>query len=395
MRRLALALGCLLVFAATAPAQTSIPRMFTYQGVLTAPNGNAVANGPYEVTIRLYATPTGGPALWEETHTITTVNGVFDVVMGRMVPLTLTFDRQYWLAVEIAQEGEMIPGTRLTAVPYALFADRARVADSLTATATGVVRSVNGVDGDLVLEGDGATTIMQTGKKFTISTPKSVQRITSLDGSILVRLTNESDIDLAIKAVDPSTILRAGAQPGEALVWDGVTSACKPKLITGDITDVMRRGDAAGGDLTGTYPNPLIREGAVTTEKIALGAVTRVQESVAKSLVSNGGGVGTSASHQMNGSLGQPVIGVVQRHPKHLEQGFWYAANRIHDANGWHTTVSMPDITGRNGQTITVPISMVSTQKMVVGGVKNWTARVRFNKSMLEPRGVTNLEEAD
>jgi starvation-inducible outer membrane lipoprotein len=274
MRRLAIALGCLLVFAATAPAQISIPRMFTYQGVLTAPNGDAVANGPYEVTIRLYTEPTGGTALWEETHTTTTVNGVFDVVMGRTVPLTLTFDRQYWLAVEIAQEGEMIPRTRLTAVPYALYAERARVADSLSTMATGVVRSINGVDGDLILEGDGATTIIQTGKKFTISTPKAVQRITSLDGSILVRLTNESDIDLAIKAVDPSTILRAGAQPGEALVWDGVTSAWKPRLITGDITDVVRRGDAAGGDLTGTYPNPLIRDGAVTSEKIAAGAVT-------------------------------------------------------------------------------------------------------------------------
>ena len=274
MRRLALALGCFLILAATALAQISIPRMFTYQGVLTAPNGDAVANGPYEVTIRLYTQPIGGSALWEETHTTTTVNGVFDVIMGRTTPLNISFEQQYWLAVEIAQEGEMIPRTRLTAVPYALYADRARVADSLTSTATGVVRSVNGVDGDLVLEGEGATTIVQTGTKFTISTPKSVQRITSLDGSILVRLTNESDIDLAIKAVDPSTILRAGAQPGEALVWDGVTSTWKPKLITGDITDVMRRGDAAGGDLVGTYPNPLIRDGAVTTEKIALGAVT-------------------------------------------------------------------------------------------------------------------------
>ncbi|MBU3679412.1 MAG: hypothetical protein FGM32_07370, partial [Candidatus Kapabacteria bacterium] len=274
MRRLAFALSCLLVFAGIASAQISIPRIFTYQGVLTAPNGDAVPNGPYEVTIRLYNDPTGGSALWEETHTTTTVNGVFDIVMGRTTPLTLSFDRQYWLAVEIAQEGEMIPRTRLTAVPYALFADRARVADSVSATAAGVVRSINGVDGDLILEGEGATTITQTGKKFTVSTPKSVQRITSLDGSILVRLTNESDIDLAIKAVDPSTILRAGAQPGEALVWDGVSASWKPKLITSDITDAIRRGDAAGGDLVGTYPNPLIREGAVTTEKIALDAVT-------------------------------------------------------------------------------------------------------------------------
>jgi hypothetical protein len=124
-------------------------------------------------------------------------------------------------------------------------------------------------------------------------------------------------------------------------------------------------------------------------------ALAKVQESVGKSLISNGGGACSSTNRQINGSLGQPVIGVVQRHPKHLEQGFWYAANRIHDANGWHTTVMMPELTGRNGQTITVPISMVSTQKMIVGGIRNWKARIRFNKSMLEPRGLAELEEAD
>lgn len=122
---------------------------------------------------------------------------------------------------------------------------------------------------------------------------------------------------------------------------------------------------------------------------------TSAQEKVRICIISSGGTPMASQMNKVNGTVGQPVIGVVQRHPKHAEQGFWYAANRIHDANGWHTTVSMPDIAGRNGQTITVPIFMASTQKLIVGGVRNWKARIRFNKSMLEPRGVTDLEEAD
>ncbi|MBU3699051.1 MAG: hypothetical protein FGM33_03440 [Candidatus Kapabacteria bacterium] len=147
----------------------------------------------------------------------------------------------------------------------------------------------------------------------------------------------------------------------------------------------------------------MIHQAYLTTTLTCVGmAITLVmaspltaQHSVRKYLISNGGNAATSVNNTFNGSLGQPVIGIVQRHPKHLEQGFWYGASRIHDANGWHTTVTLPQITGRNGQTIEIPITMVSTQKMFVAGVKHWTARIRFNKSMLEPRDLTTIEEAD
>ncbi|MEY3386710.1 MAG: hypothetical protein RIR53_1521 [Bacteroidota bacterium] len=128
---------------------------------------------------------------------------------------------------------------------------------------------------------------------------------------------------------------------------------------------------------------------------LVLASPLAAQHSVRQYLISNGGNAAASAQNTFNGSLGQPVIGIVQRHPKHLEQGFWYSASRIHDANGWHTTVTLPQITGRNGETIEIPITMVSTQKMIVAGVKHWTAKIRFNKSMLEPRDLTTVEEDD
>ena len=256
-------------------AQQTPPRLFTYQGVLITPNGNAVPDGTYQLSIRLYSTPVDGIAVWEEQHSVVTTNGVFDALLGSTSPLPVDFATSYWLAVELRGEDEMLPRTRLSAVPYALYSDRARIADSLSADATGVVRSINGADGALLLEGAGSTLISQQGNRFTIATPAAVERIISLDGSLQVRNVNSKDVDLAIQAVDPIKILRGGAEHGHVLMWDTTYAAWTPREVTTDgTTDAIKIGDAAGGDLTGTYPNPLIRNGAVTTPKIQDGAVT-------------------------------------------------------------------------------------------------------------------------
>jgi hypothetical protein len=72
------------------------------------------------MTFRLYDTPTGGRALWEETQSpVTVANGVFNVVLGSVTPIILPFDAQYYLGVQANDDGEMKPRQALATSPYA------------------------------------------------------------------------------------------------------------------------------------------------------------------------------------------------------------------------------------------------------------------------------------
>lgn len=116
----------LLVPAVMAEAQT--PRTLSYQGVLTDSTGNAVPDGSYNVTFRLYQTSTGGSSLWQETRAVQTAMGVLSSSLGDVTPLALPFDRQYWLGIQIGASPELTPRMALTASAYSLRSERADTA---------------------------------------------------------------------------------------------------------------------------------------------------------------------------------------------------------------------------------------------------------------------------
>ena len=121
------------------------------------------------------------------------------------------------------------------------------------------------------------------------------------------------------------------------------------------------------------------------------GASTRV----ARSVVSSGGRMMSTPMRSIDGSLGQLAIGITRDSTTWTEQGFWYSSRRVYDGNGWHTTISIPHVRGRNGQTLEIPISMRSTDRMRIAGLRDWTLRVRFNKTMLQPLNINNIQETD
>ncbi len=101
-------------------AVADIPEVISYQGVLNDDAGVPVADDTYSITFRLYDVETGGSALWEETQSVSVLGGIFNVYLGDLVSLTgLDFLNPYWLGIDVEGEGELIPRTRWTTVPYA------------------------------------------------------------------------------------------------------------------------------------------------------------------------------------------------------------------------------------------------------------------------------------
>jgi hypothetical protein len=126
------------------PSVAQIPRLLSYQAILTDTLGVPKPDGLWSVTFRLYDVQSGGSALWTEGKTIQTKSGLFSTVLGDQVviPPSLKFDKPYWLSVQIAAQPELSPRLPLTAVGYTLnsaAADTAKFA--LSAPLQGVIDS--------------------------------------------------------------------------------------------------------------------------------------------------------------------------------------------------------------------------------------------------------------
>jgi hypothetical protein len=105
-------------------ANAQVPRVISYQGVLTASPGGSPINGMRNLGFALYeseddfATP-----IWTETHLgVHVQHGVFAVYLGSATPFpsSVDFSKQYWLGISIDGGAELTPRFHLTASPYAM-----------------------------------------------------------------------------------------------------------------------------------------------------------------------------------------------------------------------------------------------------------------------------------
>lgn len=90
------------------------------QGIIRLSDGNAVDDGEYEITFKLYDSIVGGNLLWTEVQpNVQVTSGIYSAILGEVTALDLPFDETYYLSLTFNGE-ELLPRAPFTSAPYAV-----------------------------------------------------------------------------------------------------------------------------------------------------------------------------------------------------------------------------------------------------------------------------------
>ncbi len=297
-----------LILLLVCSVSAQIPRTISFQGVLTDAQGNLVLDGNHALTLKLYDNVSSQNPLYTETQTVPVVKGVFNVIIGSVtaLPASIAFDRAYFLGVAVDGGLELAPRTALTAVPYAIRADRANIAEALAPSATGVVTSINNQSGAVTMQGGGGTTVTNVGNAFTISSVggggTGIQGVQSTDGSLAIQNPNGpvANLSVASNAITQDKIATGQVVKSINNLKDNVT------LSAGSNVTITPNGNtltisSSGGSSGVTSVNNVT--GAVTLAASGGATINTAGNTITINAGSGGGGTGIQGVQNTDNTL--------------------------------------------------------------------------------------------
>lgn len=219
------------------PTWAQAPNSIHYQAAARDGSGNALDNASIDVRYSIHEGNANGTIVFQETHSKTTNQfGIFSLNIGTGTLISGNFSsinwgsNTYFVQVEIDNGGGFVDmgTTQFVSVPYALHAktvENDNVIDN-DSDPTNEIQSLSISGSDLSIS-NGNTVLLPTGVTYTAGT--------GIDINVSNVISNTGDTDA---------------------------------------TDDLTTSSTAGGDLSGTFDNLVIKNGAVGNSQIANGAVT-------------------------------------------------------------------------------------------------------------------------
>ena len=270
-----------------------VPQLINYQGVLTDAAGNPV-NDTLSVQFSIYATATGGSALWTETQTVTITDGVFNVLLGSVNPLpysTFAGDERY-LSLKVDSDLEMVPRKKLVSVGYSFHSNNSDSLGGLAASSFVKTDQPNSISTSMVqtnavteekifpdivssisgVTNDGGNIELEAGSNVTITPDDANNRITiSSSGG-----TGGGDIT----AVTAGTGLSGGGASGDVTLNVGTGTGITAGADVVELNTAYTDGKYVNEGQTNSITNAMMADNAVGSAEVKNNSLTASDLSV-------------------------------------------------------------------------------------------------------------------